>query len=65
MKNKGLLILMLAGMVVVIVGALFRIMHWPGSTIILIAGLAAEVIALAKLVIRSLMAPSPTKNNKI
>ena len=61
MKNKGLLILMLAGMIVVIVGALFRIMHWPGSTVILIFGLAAEVIALGKLVIRSLMAPSPNK----
>jgi len=61
MKNKGLLILMLAGMIVVIVGALFRIMHWPGSTAILIFGLAAEVIALGKLVIRSLMAPSPNK----
>lgn len=55
---------MLAGMIVVLVGALFRIMHWPGSTVILIAGMVAEVIALGKLVIRSLMAPSPTKNNK-
>lgn len=61
MKNKGLLILMLAGMIVVIVGALFRIMHWQGSTVILIFGLAAEVIALGKLVIRSLMAPLPNK----
>jgi hypothetical protein len=61
MKNKGLLILMVAGMMVVVVGSLFRIINWPGSTVILIVGLATEVIALGKLVIRSLMAPSRNK----
>jgi len=65
MKNKGLLALMLIGMIVVIVGSLFKIMHWPGSTVILIAGLAAEAVALALLVVRSLNAPSLKKNNTL
>ena len=61
MKNKGLVVLLIAGMVLVIIGALFKIMHWPGATFILIIGMVAEVIGLGKLVLRSLMAPSSNK----
>jgi len=61
MKNKGLLVLLIAGMVLVIIGALFKIMHWPGATFILIIGMAAEVTGLGKLVLRSLLAPSSKK----
>ena len=32
------------GAAVVIVGALFKIMHWPGANIMLIAGMGTETI---------------------
>jgi hypothetical protein len=65
MKNKELIILMVAGMVVVLVGALFKLMHWPGSNVTLGFGMVLEAIALALLVVRSLNAPSPTKKRDI
>lgn len=34
-----------------IIGALFKIMHWPGATIILATGLLAEATALIILII--------------
>jgi hypothetical protein len=64
MKNKGLLILMVAGMMAVLVGALFKLMHWPGGTLTLAFGMVLEAIALALLVVRSLSAPSSPNNNQ-
>jgi|GEM_PF-664278 len=64
-NNKGLLALMIFGMVAVIIGALFKLMHWPGATVTLVFGMILEAIALALLVYRSLNAPSANKNNKI
>ena len=40
------LILLLAGAAIVIIVALFKIMHWPGGNEILIFGMAIEVVAL-------------------
>lgn len=39
------------GIAITIVGALFKIMHWPGATILLITGLLAEATALIVLII--------------
>ena len=39
------------GIAITIIGALFKIMHWPGATIILAAGLLAEATALIVLII--------------
>ena len=36
---------------ITIIGAMFKIMHWPGATIILAAGLLAEATALIVLII--------------
>jgi hypothetical protein len=39
------------GISLTIIGALFKIMHWPGATIILATGLLAEATALIILII--------------
>ena len=39
------------GISLTIIGALFKIMHWPGATIILATGLLAEATALILLII--------------
>jgi uncharacterized membrane protein len=48
------LILFLIGMVITILGALFKIMHWPGASIILIIGMFTEMSALIVLIARLL-----------
>lgn len=52
MKNKFKipLVLFLLGMVITIVGALFKIMHWPGANVALIVGMLTEAIALIVLI---------------
>jgi hypothetical protein len=39
------------GIAITIIGALFKIMHWPGATILLSTGLLAEATALIVLII--------------
>ena len=39
------------GAAVVIVGALFKIMHWPGASTILTVGLLSEAVALIIVII--------------
>ena len=39
------------GIAITIIGALFKIMHWPGATTLLAAGLLAEATALIVLII--------------
>ncbi|MFD2890583.1 hypothetical protein ACFS5J_00930 [Flavobacterium chuncheonense] len=48
------LILFLIGMVITILGALFKIMHWPGASFILIIGMFTEMSALIVLIARLL-----------
>ncbi len=45
------LVLFLLGMVITIVGALFKLMHWPGSNIMLTIGMLAEATALISLIV--------------
>lgn len=44
------LILFLLGMTITIIGALFKLMHWPGANIILIIGMLTEAIAIITLI---------------
>jgi hypothetical protein len=39
------------GIAITIIGALFKIMHWPGATALLTTGLLAEAAALIILII--------------
>ena len=50
-QNTVPLILFLIGMAITILGALFKLMHWPGATIILATGLLIEVTAIIMLII--------------
>ena len=53
MQKKYLLplIVFLIGMILTIIGALFKIMHWPGASIMLIIGMLSEATALIILII--------------
>lgn len=44
------LILFLIGIVLTIVGSLFKLMHWPGASIILTLGMLTEVAAVISLI---------------
>ncbi|WP_264549669.1 GldL-related protein [Flavobacterium sp. N2820] len=45
------LILFLLGMVVTIIGALFKLQHWPGASIMLTIGMLTEAIAIIILIV--------------
>jgi hypothetical protein len=53
MQKKYLLplIVFLIGMIITIIGSLFKIMHWPGASIMLIIGMLSEATALIILII--------------
>jgi hypothetical protein len=45
------LVLFLLGMVVTIIGALFKLQHWPGASIMLTIGMLTEAIAIIILIL--------------
>jgi len=45
------LVLFLLGMVITIIGALFKLMHWPGANFMLIIGMLTEAIAIFTLIV--------------
>jgi GldL N-terminal domain len=53
MQKKYLLplIVFLIGMIITIIGSLFKIMHWPGASIMLIIGMLSEATALIILIV--------------
>lgn len=53
MKNQYTvpLVFFLLGMIISIVGALFKLMHWPGANIMLIIGMLSEAIAVLTLIV--------------
>ncbi len=44
------LVLFLIGMAITIIGSLFKLMHWPGASIILIIGMLSEAGAVILLI---------------
>lgn len=48
------LVFLLTGIAITIIGALFKLMHWPGATIILSIGLLAEASAIIIVIIAAL-----------
>ncbi|HBD25570.1 hypothetical protein [Flavobacterium sp.] len=45
------LVLFLLGMAITVIGALFKIMHWPGAGIMLTVGMLTEAIAIITLIV--------------
>jgi predicted signal transduction protein with EAL and GGDEF domain len=43
--------LFLLGMAITIIGALFKLMHWPGAGITLTIGMLTEAIAIITLIV--------------
>jgi hypothetical protein len=50
-KFKKLLLIIIGCSFVVAIGALFKIMHWPGATLIISFGLVLEIIFGAMIMI--------------
>ncbi|MFY8067811.1 MAG: hypothetical protein RSE15_01855 [Flavobacterium sp.] len=48
---KLTLVLFLLGMIITIIGALFKLMHWPGANFLLIIGMLTEAIAIITLIV--------------
>jgi hypothetical protein len=48
---KVALVLFLLGMIITIIGALFKLMHWPGANFLLIIGMLTEAIAIITLIV--------------
>ena len=53
-KQKKALKFIFLGMALTIVGALFKIMHWPYATILLILGLLLEAVGLIMLITKAM-----------
>lgn len=49
-QYKTPLVLFLLGMVITVVGALFKLMHWPFASWVLILGMFTEAIAIITLI---------------
>ena len=45
------LVLFLLGMLLTIVGALFKIMHWPFASMLLISGTLSEAFAIVSIIV--------------
>ena len=50
-QYKMRLVLFLLGMLLTIVGALFKIMHWPFASMLLISGTLSEAIAIVSIIV--------------
>ena len=48
---KVALVLFLLGMIITIIGALFKLMNWPGANFLLIIGMLTEAIAIITLIV--------------
>ena len=53
-KFKTPLILLIIGMLLVIFGATFKIMHWPSANILLVIGLICEAVGLIMLIVNAM-----------
>lgn len=54
MKSSVIIILFVFGVVVTILGAFFKLMHWPGNSFMLGFGMLVQAIALILLIVKVL-----------
>ncbi len=52
MKTKHILGALIFGMVLIITGALFKILHLPGAAILLMIGMALEIVAALLFIVK-------------
>lgn len=52
MKNWHILTAFLFGVMITIIGALFKIMHWEGAAMMLIVGMGLKALAILLLIVK-------------
>lgn len=52
MKNWHIIIIFLISLVLVVIGALFKLMHWPYASIMLIVGMGGKALAILLFIIK-------------
>lgn len=52
MRTIYLVVLLLIGVILTVIGALFKIMHWPGASLALILGASIKVLAIILLIVK-------------
>jgi ABC-type Fe3+-siderophore transport system permease subunit len=57
MKAKFALLLLVVGFLLVVAGALLKIMHWPGADVTLLAGLAGAAAGAVAFLLKLLARP--------
>lgn len=50
MKYKHILIIFLIGLIINIVGIFFKLMHWPGTSVIFLIATVTEITAIILLI---------------
>ncbi|MCW4468804.1 hypothetical protein OGH69_07515 [Flavobacterium sp. MFBS3-15] len=56
MKYWVIIVVVLVGLMITIAGALFKIMHWPGASLMLIVGMGLKALGILLLLIKAVMA---------
>ncbi|WP_313805733.1 GldL-related protein [Flavobacterium sp.] len=59
MKYKYILILFILGFMLSVIGALFKIMHWPGASKMLLFGMLSEAFSGLLLIIKIIKDQNP------
>ncbi|MHA3787129.1 GldL-related protein [Flavobacterium hauense] len=62
MKYWHILVIFIMATAVTIVGALFKVMHWPGASLMLMIGMGGQFISLVLLAAKVI---SERKNNSL
>jgi hypothetical protein len=52
MKYWHILVLFLVGFAITIIGALFKILHWPGAALMLMLGMGLKAFTVVLLIIK-------------
>ncbi|UCG28315.1 MAG: hypothetical protein JSV24_02855 [Bacteroidales bacterium] len=50
MKVKHIIVVFILGAIFIMLGALFKIQHWPGAAKLLIGGLAFQIVGLVMII---------------
>jgi len=56
MKYWVIIVIVLIGLMITIVGALLKIMHWPEASLMLIVGMGLKALGILLLLIKVVMA---------
>lgn len=59
MTNKKIMLTFILGCVITIIGAMFKLMHWPWATMILVTGMLCEVVSGCMLLIKIVKDQNP------